>query len=126
MATGVDAVHAGFLVTMVQVHGKDGFREDLVGGTNDAFQHQLVGVAACPLADLDDERGLAGDVAPEEAHALLEVVDVVGTDGVLAVSGLEQILRRDDHCCFLCPFSELLLFPERGNLSLLRNSIRRR
>ena len=94
---GVDAVHAGRLVTVVQVDGEDGLWEDLVCGADDALEHQLVGVAAGALGDLDDERSLAGDIAAEEAHALFQVVDVVGADGVLAVGVLEEFLRGDNH-----------------------------
>ena len=42
--TGVDAVVAGLLVTMIQMHGEDRFRENLLRGANDRFEHALVGV----------------------------------------------------------------------------------
>ena len=76
---------------------KIGVREDLVGGADHGLEHPLVGVGAGALGELDDERRLAVHVAPEQAHGLLEVVDVVGADGVLAVGVLEQFLGRNDH-----------------------------
>ncbi len=82
---------------MVEVDGEDGLGEDLVGGADQAFEHGLVGVGAGALADLDDERRLAVHVAAEQAHGLLEVVDVVGADGVLAVGGLEEFFGGYDH-----------------------------
>ena len=72
-------------------------RKHLLGAADDAFQHQLVRVAAGALADLNDERGLAGEAAPEQTHALLQIVDVIGANRVLAVSGLEQLLRGHNH-----------------------------
>ena len=73
---------------MVQVDGKDGIREDLVGRADEPFEHDLVGVGTGTLADLDDEGSLAVDTAAEQAHGLLEVVDVVCADGIFTV------------CCF--------------------------
>ena len=75
---GINAVVAGLLVAVVQMHGEDGFREDLLGGADDGFEHALVGVLPRALRDLDDERRLAGEAALEQAHGLLGVVDVVG------------------------------------------------
>jgi hypothetical protein len=94
---GVDAVHAGLLVAVVQVHREDGVGEDLVGRGHHGLEHQLVGVGAGALGELHDEGGLALDVALEEAHRLLEVVDVVRADGVLAVGLLEEFFGGDDH-----------------------------
>ena len=82
---GVDAVVAGFLVAVVEVHGEDRLGKNLAGGADDRLEHALVGVVARALGNLDDERRLRLDAAPEEAHRLLDVVDVVGADGVLAV-----------------------------------------
>jgi len=85
----VDAVVAGLLVTVVQMHREDGFGEDLVAGADDGLKHALVGVFAGTLGNLDDEGGLGFDTAPEEAHRLLGVVDVVGTHGIFAIGVLE-------------------------------------
>ena len=82
---------------MVQVHREDGLGEDLVGSADDVLEHQLIGVAARALGNLDNEGSLALDAAPEEAHALLHVIDVVSADGILAIRVLEQFLRRNDH-----------------------------
>jgi hypothetical protein len=95
--TALDAIHARFLVTVVQVHGEDGLRKDLVSTPDQAFEHHLVRVRPGPLADLDDEGSLAIEVATEQPHALLEVVDVVGADGELAVGDIEQVFGGDDH-----------------------------
>ena len=89
--TAVDAVVAGGLIAVVQVDRKNGIREDLVGRPDQAFQHGLVREGARALADLDDERSLAVHVAAEQAHGLLQVVDIVGPDGILAVRGLQTI-----------------------------------
>ena len=62
-----------------------------------AFEHHLVRVGAGALADLDDERRLAVDAAAEQAHGLLQVVDVVRADGIFAVGQLKQFLGGDDH-----------------------------
>ena len=36
-------------------------------------------------------------VAAKQADGLLEVVDVVGPHGILAIGVLKQFFRRDDH-----------------------------
>jgi hypothetical protein len=82
---------------MIQVHGKDRVRKYLVGAADQAFQHQLVGVGTGALADLDDERGLAVEVAAEQAHGLFQVVDVVGADSEFAVSSFKQLFGGNDH-----------------------------
>jgi len=61
--TGVDALVAGLLVTVVEVDGEDGLGEDLAGRADDGFEHALVGVGAGTLGNLDDERGLRLDGA---------------------------------------------------------------
>ena len=103
--TALDAVHAGLLVAVIEMHGENGLREDLVGRADHAFQHQLVGVGPGALADLDDERRLAVHAAAEQPHGLLGVVDVIGAERVLAVGKLEQFLGGNDH--------EMSLFRER-------------
>ena len=82
---------------MVQVDGEDGLREDFVGDADHRLEHLLVGVGAGALADLDDEGGLAVYAAAEQAHGLLQVVDVVRADGILSVCGLEQLFGSNDH-----------------------------
>ena len=82
---------------MVEVDGEDRLGEDLVGGADHGFEHALVGVGARALADLDDERRLAVEAAAEQAHGLLQVVDVVSADGILAVGVLEQFLGGYNH-----------------------------
>ena len=65
---GVDAVDAGSLIAVVQVHREDGLGEDLVGGSDNVLKHQLVGVAARTLGNLDDERGLALNAPAEQSR----------------------------------------------------------
>ena len=94
---GVDAVIAGFFITMVKVNGKNRLREDFISRTDDGFEHLLVGVFAGTLGDLDNERGLRVDGALEESHSLLGVVDVVGANGILAIGVFEELSGRYDH-----------------------------
>jgi hypothetical protein len=89
--TAVDAVVAGLLVAVIQVDGENGIREDLVGAADQAFQHHLVGVRTRAFADLDDEGRLAVQVAPEQAHGLFQVVDIVCADGVFAIGMLQTV-----------------------------------
>ena len=98
---GVDAVHAGLFVAVVQMDREDGFGEDLVGRLHHGLEHLLVGVLAGALGELDYERGLGADVALEETHRLLEVVDVVCADGVFAVGEFEKFPGGDDHLMLL-------------------------
>jgi hypothetical protein len=49
------------------------------------------------LGNLDDEGRLRLDAAPEQAHGLLRIVDVVRAHGVLAVGVLEELRGGDDH-----------------------------
>ena len=93
----VDAVVAGLLVTVIQVHGEDRVGEDLVRGADDRLEHALVRVAARALGNLDDEGRLGVDAAAEEAHRLLGVVDVIGAERILPVCVTEQLLGRNDH-----------------------------
>ncbi len=93
----LDAVVAGLLVAVVEVHGEDRLGEDLAGRADDRLEHPLVGVFARALGDLDDEGRLRVDAAPEQAHGLLGIVDVVRADGVLAVGVLEELRGGDDH-----------------------------
>ena len=85
----VDAIVAGFLVTVVEVHREDGFGENLFRRANDRLEHALVGVFPGALGNLDDEGSLRLDAAAEEAHGLLGIVDVVSAYAVLAVGMLE-------------------------------------
>ena len=98
---GINALVAGLFVAVIQMHGEDGFREDLLGGADDGFEHALVGVFPGAFRDLDDERRLAVQAAFEQTHGLLGVVDVVGADGELAVGDLEELGSGDDHIIFL-------------------------
>ena len=95
--TAVDAVHAGGFVAVVQMNREHRGRENLVGRRDQGLEHLLVGVGPRALGELDDERGLAVEVALEQAHGLLQVVDVVRADGVLAVGVFEQFFGCDDH-----------------------------
>jgi hypothetical protein len=87
----LDAIVTGGLVAVVEVHGKDGIRVNFLGLSNDDFQHPFVGVFPCAFRKLNDEGSLRIDAAFEQAQGLLQVVDVVGADGVLTVSKLKEI-----------------------------------
>ena len=86
---------------MVKMDGKDGIREDLVGRTDQALEHGLVGERTGAFADLDDEGSLAVHVAAEQAHGLLQVIDIIGSDGILAICRLKQLLGCNDHFILL-------------------------
>jgi hypothetical protein len=97
----LDAVHAGRFVAVVQVDGEHGVGEDLVGRLEHDLEHPFMRVRTSALGDLDDEGGLAAHVPLEKAHALLEIVDVVRPDGILAVGVLEKLFGVDDHVCLV-------------------------
>ena len=94
---------------LIQVDGKDGVREDLPGRPDHGLEEPLVGIPPCAAGDLDDEGGAPGgvgrvivrfrlaQVAAEEPHRLLEIIDVVCPDGVVPVSVLKQVGGGDDH-----------------------------
>ncbi len=94
---GSDAIHAGGLVAVVEVDGEDRLRKDLVRGPEDGLEHALVGVGPGALADLDDERRLAIHVAAEQAHGLFQIIDIVGSDGILSVRRRKQLFGCYDH-----------------------------
>lgn len=93
----VDAIITGFFITMVQVNGENGFREYFLGTADQPLEHGLVSIAARPFTDLDNKRCLTVKVALEKAHALFQVVDVVGPDRVFAISNGEEIFGGDNH-----------------------------
>ena len=82
------------------MHRKNRFRKDLFRRANHGFQVAFVGVLARALAELDDERRLALDVAFEQANCLLQIIDVVSAEGVFAVGDLEQLRGGDNHLEF--------------------------
>jgi hypothetical protein len=94
---GIDTVVARFLVTVIEMNGKDRIGENIRGGTDDRFEHPLVGVFSGALRNLNDERRLALDAAAEEAHRLFGVVDVVSADGEFAVGDFVKLCGSDDH-----------------------------
>jgi len=93
----VDAVVASLLVTVVEVHGENRFGVNLGCAADDCFEHPLVGVFACALRDLNDERGLGVDCALEQPHRLLRVVNVIRADSVFTVGVLKELCGRYDH-----------------------------
>ena len=95
-----DAVHAGGLVAVIEMHGEDRIREDLVGGLDHGLEHLLVRVRAGALRKLDDERRLAVHVALEETHGLFQVVDV-GAPTAYLLYACEQFLAVT--IMFQCP-----------------------
>ncbi len=94
---GIDAVVTRRLVPVVEMHRKNRFRKDLFGRANHGFQIPLVGVLARAFAELDDERRLALDVALEQANGLLQIVDVIRAQGILAVGDFEQLCSGTNH-----------------------------
>jgi hypothetical protein len=56
-----------------------------------------VGVRAGALANLNNKRGFAIDAALEQTHGLFKVIDVVRSNGILAISSFEEFLSRNDH-----------------------------
>jgi len=94
---GIDAVVAGGFVTVVEMNGVDGLGENLTGGANDRFDHALVRILTRAFGELDNEGSLALKTAAEEAHRLLDVVDVVCPDGVFAEGVFGKFSGGYDH-----------------------------
>ena len=95
--TTLDTIVAGFFIAMIEMNRKNGFRENLVGRSNQAFEHFLVGVRARALANLNDERGFAIHVPTKQAHRLLQIIDVISPNRILAISGFKQFFGRNNH-----------------------------
>ena len=93
----IDALVAGLLVAVVEMDGVDRLREHIARRADDGLEHALVGVLPRTLGKLDDERGLGLDTTLEQAHGLLGIIDVIRTDGVLAVGMFEELRGGDDH-----------------------------
>jgi hypothetical protein len=93
----VNAVVAGLLIAVVQVDSEDGLGKNIVSDADHRFEHFLMGVGAGTLANLYNEGSLAVHVAAEQAHGLLEVVDVVRANAVLSICSLEQLFGGNDH-----------------------------
>ena len=93
----VNTVIAGLFITMVEVNSKDSFRVEGISRADHRLEECLVGISACTLAELDDEWSLGVDASAEHADNLFQVVDVVCSDGILAVRVREQLLRGDYH-----------------------------
>ncbi len=94
---GLDAIVAGLLIAMVEVHGEDRFRKDLFGGADHRLEHALVGIFPGAFGKLDNKRRFAANVAAEQPEELFHVVNVVGADGVLAVGVFVKLRGGDDH-----------------------------
>jgi hypothetical protein len=86
---------------MVKMDGKNGIRKNLISCTDQALEHGLVSERTGAFADLDNKRSLAVHAAAEQAHGLFQVVDIIGSDGILAVCGLKQLLGGNDHFIIL-------------------------
>ena len=95
--TAVDTVVTGLLVTVIEVHRKNGIRKNFTGSPDDRFQHVLVCVRARALGNLDDERRLGRHGSLEKAHGLLGIVDVVRANGKFAIGDLEELGGGYDH-----------------------------
>jgi hypothetical protein len=94
---GVDALVARLFIAVIQVDRENGLGKNLARRSNDRLEHPLVGVFARALGNLNDEWRLRFDAALEKPHRLLGVVDVVGADGIFAVSVPEQLRGGYDH-----------------------------
>ncbi len=94
---GVDALVAGFFVTVIEVHRENCFRENFRGRADNRFEHALVGVLARALRDLNNEGSFRLNASLEQAHGLLGIIDIVSADGVLSVGVLEELRGGDDH-----------------------------
>jgi hypothetical protein len=82
---------------MVKMDGIVRFRLNLVCRANQSLKEGLIGIVARSLAELDDKRGFRFKVTPEEANDLFEIIDVIGTNGILAIGMLKKFLRGNDH-----------------------------
>jgi len=70
--------------------------DQLPGPLGQVAEQDLVGVLPGPRADLEDEGRLGLDAAAHDGLELLEVVEVVRGNGVLALHGLLEHLPRVD------------------------------
>src|SRR6266487_2432777 len=93
----VDAVVAGFFISVIEMDREDGFRVHLLGCANHAFEHAFVGIFSGALRELDDERGPALDISAKEAKQLFHVVDVVGAHGEFAVGDFVKLSGGDNY-----------------------------
>ena len=101
---GEARVHAGLAqlegVAVVEVEGEVDVAlhalDELPGPLGQVAEERLVGVLAGPRADLEDEGRLRLDAAADDGLELLQVVEVVRGDGVLAFHGLLEHLPRVD------------------------------
>ena len=94
---GCDAIVAGLLVAVIEVHRKDGLREDLVSGADHILEQLLICVGTGASGNLNDERSLGLDIAAEKPHYLLGIVDIIGANSVFAIGLLKQLFGCDDH-----------------------------
>ena len=93
----LDAVVADLFGAVIEVDGENGLGKDLFRRPDHGLQKPLVAIRPGAAGNLDDERcadrGLRrvavgvrlAQIAPEQAHGLLQVVDVVRAHGILAV-----------------------------------------
>ena len=87
--SGFDAVIASGFIAVVKMHRENSFLVDLIRRADKTLEESLVGITARALADLDDERRLRIQIATEQAYNLLEIVDVIGANGIFAIGMLE-------------------------------------
>jgi hypothetical protein len=93
----VDAVVAGFFISMIEMDREDGLWVHLLGCANHAFEHAFVGIFSGALRELDDKRGPTLDISAKEAEQLFHVVDVVGAHGEFAVGDFVKLSSGDNH-----------------------------
>ena len=95
--TRVNAIVAGLLVTMIEMHGKDRVLEHFFRRADQRLEHPFVGVLPRAFRKLDNERRLALHVAAEQPEDLFHVVHVVSADGKFSVGDLIELFGGNDH-----------------------------
>ncbi len=79
------------------MNGEDGFWKNILSGANHGFKETFVSVLTCPTRDLNDKRGLTLDVAAKQAGGLLQVINVVGANGILPIGNFEKLVSSYNH-----------------------------
>jgi len=107
--TAVNAIVTRFFSPMIKVNGKDRFQENLVGGPNNRLEKSLVRIGSGTPGNLNDKRSTLGivveifvfdglaEISPEKSDGLLQVIDIIRANGVLAVSLLKKVFGGNDH-----------------------------
>ena len=92
-----DAIVTGFLVSVVEMHGKNYVGKHFLRCANHRFEHPLVGVFSRAFRELNDKRRLALHAAAEQPEKLFHVVNVIGADGEFSVGDFVKLSGGNDH-----------------------------